>query len=390
MKRSGQLPRGFAVTMTVRFVAIAAATALLILFHFTSALEAATHERASRGNQEGYAVFPANWLEFVEDVYPVSEAPGPIRLEADKAIQALVRDRSRQPVRIEVFGATRSAAEKLVRYFVDHHGFPESRFLIDEGSSTGAWDGWVALRTSNTRLPVNPPDWTLTLVRSSLASPSRTSETYLPPVQRSNEIFRFRPAVGLNWFFVEPGKGAPEGTPGTGFIGLSAAAETDYLRSDHLEAGFRGSYFGSMTGLTRESMDAAVSEATLGTYFKVTPEPSIFGAAQLTLNVGYVGNWRTASEAVSYLPALRGLRTALEVSTSFDEAIRVGVFGGPTFGEVKQVLAGGYIRHRLFGTDARPWDVKMSGSLSALDHGSGAAIRREHWSSVFLGVSGSL
>src|SRR3989338_554008 len=75
-----------------------------------------------------YGAFPATWVELTENLYPIVAKPRAIQYQTWLAVQALSSVPEGEPFIVDAYSASHEAADKIVRYLVDHHYFPENRF----------------------------------------------------------------------------------------------------------------------------------------------------------------------------------------------------------------------------------------------------------------------
>ncbi|HTL13242.1 MAG TPA: hypothetical protein VL588_12180 [Bdellovibrionota bacterium] len=373
--------------------------ALGILCAALSAVPAqAKKEKVTAGTDTGVATFPAEWLEAIPDLYPIAQQPAPVQWQAARAVQTLAKCKTDEPVLVESFGASKAAAERLVRYLVDHHRFPENRFVVvmREG---GNWKGWVTVRPESMSLPARAPDWDLPVIRTSLASPmsqdeaaslyrysDHLTETPLDPSEKP----RFRPSIGLQWFNLETDPHHMGDHWTASWLGVRAAGEATLIRKGPMEYGTTVSYYTSLTGLDESSVKSRITVAEGGAFAVGALNPSDFGLVQLRADLGFYGNWRSREDRAQFSPPLIAPQLKLGASTSFEEAIRMGASLAYDFSDKGAWQAGGLLSHRILSTGDRHWDMSLGFTLSLARFARDTETVQESWSTVQLGFEGSL
>lgn len=373
---------------------LAAVCTTLLFFAAPSAMA-----KSHGGTESTVSAFPAEWLEATPELYPISQQPAPVQWQAWLTVQiAAAKSRKPPPILIEAHGASKAVAEKILRYLVDHHKFPENRFIVAERRTDDAWKGWITVRPEGVSLPAQAPSWELPVVRTSLASPMspeeaarlyQYSDTRQNPEIASSRV-SFRPGIGLQWFNLETDPRRPADRWQASWLGVRASGETALARTGAYEFGLSGSYFTSLTGLDEASVSSRITVADGGGYALANLEPSVLGLVQLRMDMGFFGNWRDREDRSQFAPPVRAAQLKLGASTTFDDAIRMGASLGYAFSERGVWQAGGALSHRIFASSARRWDLAlaMTLSLARFDREGGSV--QESWSAIQVGVSGAL
>jgi len=355
-----------------------------------------------------YGLFPLGWLNQTYDLFPIKSQPRPIQVQAWLAIKAISKANYSDMLIIESSDADYENSKKLLNYLVDHHKFPEGRFILQKNLNTNL-KGWVIIRPSATSSPNSPPNWNLKhalsnnpkntahsdQISTSLASPLTNEQigniNSLRVDNGSIENYSFKPKFGFQWTNLETD---PSLNPfyKASWIGLYAEGDAHLIRRKYFALGINAQAFSSLSPLTPDAQGISIVNSSLKGVLTLAPEPTFLGALNLKLSGGYWGTWRTSDQTNPFLTSIRGGVANVELSTSFDDAFRFGASGGYIFtnSDTKVIESTGFMSHRILNSNSLPWDIQFGFKMTLTKFPSTTQNLQETGTSVYAGLAGAL
>jgi hypothetical protein len=358
-----------------------------------------------------YGTFPAEWLQSVDDVYPITSAPDGIQWEAWLAVRSMSSAPANEKIVIDAYGSGRAQAQKLVDYFVEHHNFPAGRFKI-ELVNRPEWNGWVVVHPAMVEVPDGSP----TLDRApSLATlppvaiprdPAMVSTQAAPlPRQAMRAVGlastvqggflagargpELRPFVGIEWFALEGSPSLPHFTRAT-WLGSRAGAELALVRWPISEIGISGHYYHSFDGVTTDAQASSVNEIATQAYWLMRANSTLMGVPMIRVFGGLYSNRRDGDPSLGFLPAILGPRFGTELSTRVDGIFTLGVSGAYTAALDGVYEAGGFLSHRFFSVDTSNWEARLAITADSARVRNSAGLQKESWLTMEIGLTGNL
>ncbi|MBC7691899.1 MAG: hypothetical protein H7222_09015 [Methylotenera sp.] len=200
---------------------------------------------------------------------------------------------------------------------------------------------------------------------------------------------QYRPSVSMEWFDVEGAKNFGRRTK-AGWIGARVQGEVALLRWSIGEVGVGASAFHSLNAITPDARQGSAVDAKAQAHVLLHANSTAMGIPMLKLSTGYEGNWRNAGANSNLLPAFQGFRVAGELSTFVDHVFTLGASSAYTFAQSGIVELGGSVSHRLIQNERRCWDARLGVNAASAKGQSGAAKLEETWTSVQIGLTGTL
>lgn len=349
-----------------------------------------------------HGALPVSWLSSRETVFPITEAPETIQWQTWVMIRSISHNAVSEPVWIDVPKGHVMLGERIVNYLIERHGFPQDRFLIRTVEKEG-WSDWIAIYPQGYEPEGAPPSWQYDSsmiiedeIHVSLASPKKTESfpvtqsAYDSEEQVEAKTIGLRPSIGIEWFNARARISEGHDIRAT-WIGLSGRGETTLIGSKWMDFDVGGHYFGSISSVTPDALGTNVSEGSLYLQALLKLAPTIFGRPEIAGMSGFYANFRISTGAnPGFLPAMRGPFSGFWATTTFDEVMAIGFGMAYVFTYQGVILGEGFMRHRLFGTETLPWDIRLGLSLATARMRMPDVYRKEYWSSIQFGLAGSL